>query len=287
MSTANRSALWVSIAAGLIAVALIWVYLSGRESELLKLSEMKDVVVARKEVPSRTVLDESMLERIQVPARYLQPGAVTAVADAVGRVAAVPFLTGAQIVSAALEDQGTSALAYEVPRGRRAITIPVSEVTGVGGLVKPGNYVDIFGTFDYGRPVAVENGVMRYADERTETRLMLQNVLVVAVGRTHRRAPDAPGQAGAIETPEERQQRLARERERQEFTNVTMLVEPQQAQQLVLAQEIGQLSLALRSNLDAGALTEFPNLDPEKLLNVPIPVKKRGPVFREMRGGRF
>ena len=49
-----------------------------------------------------------------------------------GRVAAAPIPAGAQILGTYLEEDGRMALAYEVPRGRRAVTIGVDQVTGVG-----------------------------------------------------------------------------------------------------------------------------------------------------------
>jgi hypothetical protein len=56
-------------------------------------------------------------------------------------------------------------------------------------------------------------------------------------------------------------------------------------QELVLAQEIGTLTLALRSNLDAGQVLDLKALDPLGLLQVPTPPKPRAaPIWREMRG---
>jgi pilus assembly protein CpaB len=187
-----------------------------------------------------------------------------------------------------LDDPGLTALAYQVPRGRRAVTVSITDVTGVGGLVRPGNFVDVFGTFEYGRPVGVEQGVVKYTDERTETRLMLQDVLVLAVGREHRRERPAPRATAGPQTTEQRELEQLRE-QRSANSTVTMLVEPKQAQELILAQQLGELTFVLRSNLDVGNLANFPTLDPFGLLQMQIPVKKRstGPAWREMRGTGF
>ena len=67
---------------------------------------------------------------------------------------------------------------------------------------------------------------------------------------------------------------------------MTVLVSLRQAQELILAQEIGVLTLALRSNLDAGRVENLPNMDPMTLLGVQTPVKRRAmPAWRELRGG--
>lgn len=277
----SKAGIIVSVVLAIVAVLMVNAYISSRESELLQLSEMKDVLVANRDIPANLVIDEQIIERIQVPSKYVQPKAISDVKEVVGRVAAVPIAQGTQIVGPQLEDAGRTALAYEVPRGRRAVTLAISDVTGVGGLIRPGNFVDIIGTFNFGRPTSVQGGAMQYADERTETRTLMQNVFVVAVNQEHRRERPAPRRPVLPEElPEEPEPPEARS-----VNNVTVLVAPAQVQELILAQEIGQLTLALRSNLDAGQVVDLGVLDPFGLLKVPIPVKPRQrPAWREMRG---
>ncbi len=281
----GRAALMLSFGMGVLAVLLMFVYINGRENRLLELSAMKDVIVASQDVQANTILDERVVQRVQVPAKYVQPQALTELRDAVGRVALVAIPRGAQVLGTYLEDEGRTALAYEVPRGRRALTVAVTDETGVGGLVRPGNFVDIFGTFEFGRPVSMQMGQTQYTDERTETRLMLQNVQVIAVGREHRRERPEPKPANAPTTIAEQAAREREDRQGSSIRHMTMLVGPREAQQLVLAQEIGTLTLALRSNLDAGQVVDLGTLDPLGLLQVQIPVKaRRTPAWREMRG---
>lgn len=287
----SRAALLLSVLLGIIAVVMLLTWARGREAELLQLSEMKDVLVASKDILPNTIIDEQLVIRKQVPATYVQPRAIAVLEEVKGRVTMVPIPTGAQILGTYLEDSGRTALAYDVPRGRRAITIAVNDVTGVGGLVRPGNFVDVFGTFNFGRPTGFQNGQMTYADEKTETRMLMQNMQVVAVDREFRRDRPTPR---PYTTPEEAQAAAQKEAEQDQaqreraITNVTMLASPEQAQQLVLAQEIGELTVMLRSNLDAGQVVDLGSLDALGLLKVQVPVKPRGaPVWREMRGGTF
>ncbi len=283
----SKSAVVASLVLGVLAVAMMMIYISGRESELLQMSEMRDVYVATTDILPFTMLDERLIQRVQVPANYVQPTAITDPNQLVGRVVAIGVPRGAQLLGAYLEGAGAPALAYEVPRGRRAVTLAVTDVTGVGGLVRPGNFVDILGTFEFGRPVSMQGGTMTYADERTETRTLMQNVLVIAVNREHRRDrpfPRAP-EASLVQQEEEERYGLPAEAEIQ---NVTLLVGPQEVQRLVLAQQIGTLTLSLRSNLDTGQIEELGILDPFGLLDVKIPLKPRAaPVWREFRGGQF
>jgi pilus assembly protein CpaB len=285
----SKAAVILALVMGVLAVLMVSVYLNSREGELLELRAMKPVLIASQDILENNVIDDRMIEQIEVPQKYFQPKAESDKARVIGRVASVPIPKGAQVLGTYLLDANRTALAYEVPRGRRAITIAVNDVTGVAGLVRPGNFVDILGTFEFGRPVATSaTGRVSFADERTETRLMWQNVQVVAVEREHQRerptTRPVEGQtiAGAAAVAAAQQQ----ERERT-VANVTLLVAPQQAQELVLAQQIGTLTLMLRSNLDAGQVVDLGTLDPFGLLKVQIPIKPRAqPVWREIRGSR-
>jgi pilus assembly protein CpaB len=159
------------------------------------------------------------------------------------------------------------------------VTIAVSDVTGVAGMIRPGNFVDIVGIFQYGRPIGEQNGRVQYADQRTEVYTMMQNVLVIAVGQEHESGRPAPKTAEQLGTEQEGAAQPAK------VNNVTVLVPPQQVQELVLAQQVGELTLALRSDLDVGESTDLPRLDPMGLLKVQIPVKPRDvPIWREIRG---
>jgi pilus assembly protein CpaB len=282
----SKAAVMLSVVMGLLAVLMMWVYNSSQRRQLLQLAEPRDVLVATADILANTVVDESMVQRIQVPATYQQPKALTDVREVVGRVVAVPVPRGAQILGTYIEDGGRTALAYEVPRGRRAITIAVSDITGVGGLIRPANFVDILGTFEYGRPTGSSGGQTTYADEKTETRTLMQNVLVIAVGQEHRgERPEAMTAEDAGSLAEQAQRQAALQRANRDVRNVTVLVSPPQVQELVLAQEIGTLTLALRSNLDAGQVLDLKALDPLGLLQVPIPPKPRAaPIWREIRG---
>jgi pilus assembly protein CpaB len=287
----NRSALLLSIGMGLVAVLLMAVYLTSRENRLLELADPKDVLVATSDILANTVIDEGMIQRIQVPAKYQQPKGLGDAREAVGRVVAVAVPRGAQLLGTYLQDAAHSAFGHQVPRGRRAVTIAVSDVTGVGGLVRPADFVDILGTFEFGRSSGGGGQGGRpggTADERTETRTLMQNVLVVAAGqeyigeRADARSQDQTRTMGGQAAQAQATAAAARARD---VKNVTVLVAPQQVQELVLAQQIGTLTLSLRSNLDEGQVVDMTTLDPNTLLHVQIPLKSRQtPPWREIRG---
>ncbi|HAK54697.1 MAG TPA: hypothetical protein DCP38_04325, partial [Acidobacteria bacterium] len=105
----RNAAVVVSLVMGLLALVMMFVYINGRETELLQLSELRDAYVAAADILPNTVLDESVIQRVRVPSNYLQPAAFSTEGEIVGRVAAVPILTGTQIVATLLESGGEPA----------------------------------------------------------------------------------------------------------------------------------------------------------------------------------
>jgi pilus assembly protein CpaB len=277
----GRAKLLLSLVLGLLAVFLVYVYVRGLERQLYEEVDMQYVIVTRAAVAAGTAIDQGVIERVAVPRKYRQPQTFPTIEEVAGRVAVVPIAAGTQVSGSMLADAGAEALSFEVPRGRRAVAITVTDDTGVGGLIRPGNFVDIIGTFEFGRPVGFQNGRMTYADEKTEVRTMLQNVFVVAVNKELRRERVQSETAASGGTAP-----LSRERT---LRTVTLLVEPKVVQELILAQNVGDLTLALRSSLDDTAV-QLPFLDPMGLLNVPIPVKPKPRAiqsFRDVGRGLF
>lgn len=275
----GRAKLLLSLMLGLLAVFLVFVYVRGLERQLYEEVDMQNVIVTRVDIPAGTAIEETAIQRVTVPRKYRQPQTFPTLEEVAGRVAVVPIPAGSQVAGGMLADAGAEALSFEVPRGRRAVAITVTDETGVGGLVRPGNFVDIVGTFEFGRPVGYEQGRVRYADEKTEVRTMMQNVFVVAVNRELRRER-IQNETGTA-PPQSASQRTLR--------TVTVMVEPTRVQELILAQEVGDLTLSLRSGLD-DTQVELPHLDPFGLLKVEIPVKPRPraiPQFRDVGRGLF
>ncbi|MBX5477380.1 MAG: Flp pilus assembly protein CpaB [Clostridia bacterium] len=166
---------------GLIATWLVYQYVAPRAgAEAVK---TVNIVVAQQAVPPRTALTRAMLAVKPFPKDYLPRGAVTSVDSAVGKVTVAPLAPGEILLSSHLANaESKVSLAYHVPKGKRAITVPIDEVTGVAGFVQPGDHVDlvaVFGTKD------AQPGVPARAQ------LLLQDVPVLAVGQRQ----DAPADA--------------------------------------------------------------------------------------------
>jgi Flp pilus assembly protein CpaB len=103
------------------------------------------VVVVRRDVAAGERVDAGDVERRNVPAALVPPGALV---DAPGgRVTVVPLLRGQIVVAAQLAPPALSPVAALVPAGRVAVAVPT------GGLAPPlrrGDVVDVLATFDDG-----------------------------------------------------------------------------------------------------------------------------------------
>lgn len=212
---------WMAIASALFSFLLALGYLKGKEHYLNSFQEPVSVVIAKKEITPGTLLDERVLELFQIPKRFVQPQAVQSVESAVGQIAAVPILEGEQIVGTKLLGLGSKGgLAIRIPAGLRALTLEVDEVSGVAGLVRPNQFVDLIATFD---------------SESSGTETIAQRILVLAIGQD----------VGALPAPIEKSEKSETLFQSKKNT-VTLALTPAQVQEVEFAKQKGKISLALR-----------------------------------------
>lgn len=218
----------ISILCGLLTVALIFNYLNNAQ-QAMNTVQYGEVVVAAVDVDAKKPLTRDMLQVKKVPVEYIHPQAVRKVDEAVAAITLSPLVQGQQIIGKQLAKANDSknGLAYIVPTGRRAVTVPVDEVSGVAGLVKPGDRVDVAATV--GIPDAASQKEIPYS------LLVLQDIQVLAVGRTL----DDKG-AGA------------------ESKSITLAVTVEQSRPLILASQKGTIRLMLRSPVDNGTASTSP-----------------------------
>ena len=216
-------ALGVALVLGLIAVLVANTYLSGRERQInsqLPQGGMVRVAVASLPLAYGTDITPDKVKFVQYPAASLPPGSFRTIAELLPegkrRVALRPILVNQPLLAADLTGEGQNAsIAALLPDGMRALTVRINDVSGVAGFVKPNDTVDVLIT----RSPIGGNG-----EGAQVTDVLLQNVRVIAMGS------DAVGADGKPSP-----------------TNSTTLeVNPLDAQKLVLGQQLGTLSLALR-----------------------------------------
>jgi pilus assembly protein CpaB len=140
-----------------------------------------------------------------------------------GTVVRFPLTAGQPVTQGTLVAPGDRGfLAAALGPGMRAVTIPVSAKTGVGGFVFPGDRVDLVLTQD----VTGEGDALRTAET------VLRNLRVLATDQ----ATDSEVVDGKTVV--------------HDFRTVTLEVTPRIAEKVAVAQKIGELSLSLRSIAD-------------------------------------
>ncbi len=144
MNNESRT-LWISIGAGLFAAFLLYSYSQEKKADYdKKFGTMKAVVVAAKNIEEMRTIDDTMLEVVQRPGDFIEPGALQDKELAVGQVAGKAIKKGEQILDSKLLLPGPeTGISLQVAPSKRAVTLPVDEVRGVAKLIRPGDRVDI------------------------------------------------------------------------------------------------------------------------------------------------
>ncbi len=195
--------------------------------------EMVPIVVAAVEMPRGTAVTSVMLTTDEWPKDKLPAGAITSTEDAVGCTVTIPLLKGEPLLDQKIAKAGFGrGVAPLVANGMRAFTVQTPTLTsGVGGLVLPGNKVDVLWT-------ATTNKNRSDNDETGggATVTLLQNIEILA----------ADQQIGEEDAPVGKQVAANKE-----LRSVTLQVTETDAKKLSLAQQKGTINLALRNGGDA------------------------------------
>lgn len=190
-----------------------------------------EVIVAAVDVPAKTLLEGEMLKVQKVPVEYIHPLAVRNRDELVGRITVAPLVGGEQILAKKIAKEGEPryGLSYLVPVGKRAVTVLVDEVSGIAGLIKPGDSVDVAAVVNL--PDSMQQREVPHA------LVVLQDVEVLAVGRVMAEG----GNQNALE-----------------YDTVTLAVTVEQSRPLILANQKGNIRLMLRSPVDDGIVQTRP-----------------------------
>ena len=157
-----------------LGLAIAWGYMAAKEAYFNHFSEPVAVFVASGDILEGTRLDESHVAVQKVPRRFMQPGAIQEPQSLMGMISRVPILKGEQFLGTKLMGLGKkSGLAHQIPEGFRALSVEVDEASGVGVLIRPGNRVDLVGTFE----------MEMLGETQAVTLTLSQNVLVLAVNQ--------------------------------------------------------------------------------------------------------
>ncbi|GAB6157734.1 Flp pilus assembly protein CpaB [Desulfotomaculum varum] len=220
----NKLVFILAIVFGLAAAFAVHQYLDNLKKTYRSSGNFKQVVVPRQAIGPKTMITEQMLRVKDIPVELIQPGTAMEINEVAGKIARTELYPEEPILLSRLhKDNDTSGgLSLSIPEGQRALTVAVDDVSGVAGLLRPGDHVDVLVTFDY------------EPEKNTLTSLLLQNISVLAVGQSMDSVQKGDKKVNA--------------------QTVTLAVKPEQAPPLTLAAESGKIRLMLRSPKDAGTV---------------------------------
>lgn len=244
----------LALAAVFAIAAGTTVALYGRAVELeASGGEAMHLVVAAAPIKPGTPLGPTHLQLKKVPKAYVHPAAVMASdrEQILGQRVSSKLEVGQVLLWSdfATERQSVGRkLAAAVPKGLRGLTVPVNTSSALGGMLTPGDRVDVIGTFQKSNEGA-----------ESSTVTLLQNVTVLAVGSQR----DTAGEA----------------REGSNAGHVTLAVGLEEAELLVFAMNRGKVGFVLRNTDDIAVVDEIP----EKNFSDIFQVEKRVAMMRKPR----
>jgi pilus assembly protein CpaB len=241
--------LLVAIVMGGLAALLARAWLLG-QAQVTQEVTTGTIVVAAVPLQFGTTITEDKVTEIRWGTEKLPPGAFATKEDLFKdgrRVAMAPIEREEPVLRSRITAPGQrGSLSTLLDGGKRAVTVRVDDVRGVAGFIQPNDHVDVV-------LIRAEGGAsgQGYSD------VILQDMKVLAIDQL----VGEQVQQAALAT----------------VKAVTLEVTPEEAQKLLLATNIGRLSLILRQPGEAGA-NAGRRITEKDLADLPEPAKVEAPV---------
>jgi pilus assembly protein CpaB len=226
----GKTPLVVALVLGLLAGVIAYSAIKKKEADVRRGWNLVPVVVAAQDIPEGTVVTFEMISQRSVPEQFVTSSVVKpdSASYVVNQKVLVALQAGDPLLWSQFETtKAAERLSSKVQKKGRAITIEAKKSSSVGGWVRPNDHVDVIGTF---------------RDPQTDEQIsvtLLQNVIVLATGKI----------TGTTNV------NLIPENER-DYDNISLLILPEEAEILVLAQELGALTLSLRNEDDVDIIED-------------------------------
>jgi pilus assembly protein CpaB len=220
----NITILFIAILLGGVAAFLARNWIESRSRALAAGDAVGTIVVAAAPLGFGAEVSPDSVTEISWVAKSLPDGAFVSRDELLKdgrRVVLSPLGRGEPILRSKITGPGQRALLSSLlDEGKRAVTVRVDDVRGVAGFILPGDFVDVV--------LIAEDGPPR---RENYSEILLQHVKVLAVDQLASERQEQPTVAKAV----------------------TVEVTPEQAQKVLLATNIGKLSLILRRPEEANA----------------------------------
>ncbi|MCX7923417.1 MAG: Flp pilus assembly protein CpaB [Clostridia bacterium] len=221
MESVNKKVILMALIMAVFTTFFIHYFIKKQTTQSVSVDYI-NTYVASKTLPPKHKIEEDDVKELKVTRDYLNPKAVMNKADIVGKRIKERIIEGEQILRDRLVEDKNLALAYNIPEGKRAVSLNVNEQIEVANLLRPGDFVDVIATF---QKEELEDKTNKYLFPGV-TKIILQNVQVLALGQEQIVEEDKK----AEELPK----------------TVTLAVNPFEAEKLVFSTEFAVVRLALR-----------------------------------------
>jgi pilus assembly protein CpaB len=247
MKAARLVVLGVAVAAGGLAALLA--SRGDKDSEPAKPTvniETVDVLIAKGDINAGQSVNAADLQWQAWPAATTSPVFIKksdrpdAMQQLSGSISRVAFYAGEPIREEKLiKATGSGYLAAILPSGMRAVSTEISPETGAGGFILPGDHVDVIVTIRKDKDDKKKGN----NEEAATSETVLTNVRVLAIDQT---VEEKNGQKVVV------------------GKTATLELTQRQAETLALSRQLGVLSLALRSLVDASGDKTRPVDEPRR-----------------------
>ena len=222
---------------------------------------MVGVVVARRDLQRGDPVSAETMAVRQIPSDLAPSSGISPerFESYIGSTLALSVRSGEPLLTVAIAGSDAAHFSQRLRTGFRAITIAVDEVNALSGMLQPGDRIDLMLT---ARAADARN------DGQDQTIVLMQDVLILATGRQVH--PDLRGDAESSKSQE------------RQFGAITIEVDPDRAQRLIVAQRSGRITAILRNPTDRGAIPKAA-MDVNALLGgARVPSGLRWPIPPEM-----
>ncbi len=177
----EKKMIGIALVCGLLCAACLFGYVTllQRQAEAERLQvldqyggEQVNVLVATCDIQPGETLDSSNSKEELWVSKLLPEGSITEASEGWGKKTKSLILAGEVVSSKRFEGDSS---AIEIPEGYVAVSVPAKDVQAVGGLVAPGNKVDVYAvgtkTSCLGEDVLVLDTSAKSVDEQTQTKV--------------------------------------------------------------------------------------------------------------------
>lgn len=140
----------IAVVTAVAAAVVVLLYTSSFKEQVTRDQERVQVLVAKVEIPEGTAAEKATgsMELREVVASDRAPGALTSAESIRGTVATQAVFAGQQVVTDVFQPSITQGASLQLRKTERGVRVVVDTAKGVIGAIKPGDSVDVFGTFE-------------------------------------------------------------------------------------------------------------------------------------------